>query len=158
MTAKEYILHGYRLSLQVPQADIDRAEQDAIVCYYLPLLGIYDQSGADIDALRADLLSDSSWSGEKYCVARAIAGVAFLLLLQRTQYATRSGAVVPTAEGATTQSGWDTLAMAAKDCAIYVGNMQRYLSEQAENPQAVMTAKVRDICGIYFSTNFFYNI
>lgn len=160
MTAKEYITHGYRLSLQVQQTDIDRAEADAVVCYYLPLLGIYDQTGAEIDALRAELLSAEAWSGEKYYIARAIASVAFLLLLQRSQYATRSGAVTPSSDGATSASGWDVLAQTAKDCAVYVDIMQRYLAEQegeADKRKAILTAKVRDICGVYFSTNFFYN-
>lgn len=71
MTAQEYQTAGYRVSLQVTQAEIDRAEADAVAAYIVPLCGAYDATDADQKA--------------------AVMQLAFIILSRRHAVATRSG-------------------------------------------------------------------
>lgn len=74
MTAEDYKNAGYRLSLQVSQAEITRAEADVTAAYIKKVAPLASTTDADVKA--------------------AIMQLAFILLLQRTAVATRSGGKV----------------------------------------------------------------
>ena len=125
MTKQEYQDKGFRLSLQVEQADIDRAEKAVIDAYIAPLTD--DRTGE--------------------LVVSAIMNFAFLLLLQHSLYNTRSGAKSVNITSATTPSNEDVLRQCAWECHQ---SLQALRDEVVK-----ADVKVLDICRIYFSTNFF---
>lgn len=73
MNAQDYNAAGYRLSMQVTQSDIDRAEGDVIKAY-IGKLTVYSSSDNNQKA--------------------AIMQLAFILLLQRSAVVTRAGGKV----------------------------------------------------------------
>lgn len=143
MTAKEYQEHGFRLSLQVQQAEITRAENVVYGAYLSPLYG--NKTLTEVE----QVTSADSWATNAP-LAECVANLAFLYLMQKSVLATRSGGKVPNALSATSASGWDNLAQAANDCAY---SLQRCIV----NVQGGNTDNMRDICGIFFKSNFFYN-
>ena len=138
MTAKEYQEHGFRLSLQVQQAEIVRAENAVYGAYLAKTYG--DKTQAEVE----QVTSADGWATNT-TLAECVANLAFLYLVQKSILATRSGGKVPNALSAATAGGWDNLAQAAKDCAL---SLQRC---------NVADGDMDDICGIYFKSNFFYN-
>lgn len=74
MTAQDYKDAGYRLSLQVAQKDIDRAETDVTAAYIKKVAPAAVSTDADVKA--------------------AVMQLAFILLLQRSEVATRAGGKV----------------------------------------------------------------
>ncbi len=145
MTAKEYQDHGFRLSLQVQQAEIGRAEFVVYNAYLSPLYGERDTAGV------AAITSADGWATNAL-LAECVANLAFLYLMQKSVLATRSGGKVPNALSATSASGWDNLAQAAKDCAFA---LQHCIVNVQDGAKA--TEKMYDICGLFFKSNFFYN-
>lgn len=125
MTKQEYQDKGFRISLQVEQADIDRAEQAVIDAYIAPLT--------------------SDFTGE--LAKNAVMNFAFLWLLQHSLYSTRSGAKAVNITSAITPSNDDVLRQCAWDCHAAL----QALREQ-EGKEDV---KVYDVCRIYFQTNYF---
>ena len=138
MTAKEYQEHGFRLSLQVQQAEIVRAENAVYGAYLAKTYG--DKMPAEVE----QVTSVDGWATNA-TLAECVANLAFLYLAQKSILATRSGGKVPNALSAATAGGWDNLAQAASDCAY---SLQRC---------NVADGDMDDICGIYFKSNYFYN-
>lgn len=125
MTKQEYQNKGFRLSLQVEQADIDRAEKAVTDAYIAPLT----------DDRTSEL------------VVSAIMNFAFLWLMQHSLYNTRSGAKSVNITSATTPSNEDVLRQCAWDCHQSLQALREDVGKT--------DVKVLDICRIYFSTNFF---
>lgn len=125
MTKQEYQDAGFRLSLQTEQADIDRAERLVTDAYIKPIT--------------SDLTTELAKS--------AIMNFAFLWLLQHSLYGTRSGAKAVNITSAITPSNEDILRQCAWDC-----HQSLQALREGENKDS---AKVIDICRIYFSTNYF---
>ena len=128
MTKQEYQEAGFRLSLQVEQADIDRAEREVTEAYCKPL-------APDMDTTQ-----------EEY--RKAVMNLSFLWLLQHSLFGTRSGAKGVQITSASTPTSADVLRECAWDC----HSALQVLRHVANTPEEV---RVRDICRIYFSTNFF---
>ena len=128
MTKQEYQEAGFRLSLQVEQADIDRAEREVTEAYCKPL---------------APELNATS-----VAYRNAVMNLAFLWLLQHSLFGTRSGAKGVQITSASTPTSADVLRECAWDC----HSALQVLRHTANTPESV---RVQDICRIYFSTNFF---
>ena len=128
MTKQEYQDAGFRLSLQVEQVDIDRAEREVTEAYCKPI-------APDMDTTR-----------EVY--RKAVMNLAFLWLLQHSIFGTRSGAKGVQITSATLPTNADILRECAWDCHLALQS----LKTAANTPEGV---RVTDICRIYFSTNFF---
>lgn len=128
MTKQEYQNAGFRLSLQVEQVDIDRAEKAVKAAYCKPL-------APQLDA-----------TNETY--KNAVMNLAFLWLLQHSLFGTRSGAKGVQVTSAITPTNADVLRDCAYDCHFAL----QALRAEADTPEEI---RVDDICRIYFSTNFF---
>lgn len=128
MTKQEYQEAGFRLSLQVEQADIDRAEREVTEAYCKPL---------------APELNTTS-----VAYRNAVMNLAFLWLLQHSLFGTRSGAKGVQITSASTPTSADVLRECAWDC----HSALQVLRHIADTPEKI---RVQDICRIYFSTNFF---
>lgn len=124
-----YIQHGFKMSSQIDANEIDRAERDVLNAYISPI----ENAGS---------ASASTETREN-----AIGNLAFLLLLQRSTFATRAGAKLKTGYNSQGASDWDQLQDAATSCHLALEKLR------AET-KAGKDAKVVDICKIYFKTNF----
>lgn len=127
MTAEQYKNAGFRLSQLIAQAEIDRAERDVRAAYIEPIVG--DMESEQVDA--------------------AVMELAYMLLLKRNCFATRSGAK----EKATPQGYTAQIDAIQRECAAAC---DLRLQELRALDGAVQSAKVNDICGIYFVTYQFY--
>lgn len=173
MTAKQYQDKGYRMSLQVQQAEIDRAERDVCMAYIIYLyLGITAGTDEDvqqfIDNILAFMCDDNEeWTCLQGNIYNAIATLTCLLIAQRKGIATRSGGKTPTAINAMQNSGFDDLAQYAKDAAMYMEGIRQFFDRAIDemDSEREMLRKMyreqckgmKDICGVYFRTNFFNN-
>lgn len=128
MTKQEYQNAGFRLSLQIEQVDIDRAEREVTEAYCKPIAPELNTTNV---AYRS-----------------AVMNLAFLWLLQHSLFGTRSGAKGVQITSATTPTNADILRECAWDCHFAL----QILKSLANAPDDV---RVTDICRIYFSTNFF---
>ena len=129
MTKQWYQDNGYEMSSYVSDAAIARAERDVTDAYVTPIVGNANVS--------------------KEIKERAIGNLAFLLILQRSIFATRAGAKVKTGYNSMEADAWAKLQQEATSC-----NLQ--LEILKEQPGVNPDAHVTDICKIYFSTNFLY--
>lgn len=127
MTPQEYANKGFAVSLHIDQSVIDRAEADVRAAYITPILGENAQGEAVNDA---------------------IANLAFLAMTQRNVFVTRSGAKEKTNANSRTAEAWETLQEMAHTCAMKIETLRQL-------PDANKSAKVNDICRLYFKTNFF---
>lgn len=173
MTAKQYQDKGYRMSLQVQQTEIDRAERDVCMAYIIYLYpGVAAGTDEDvqqfIDSTLTFMRNDSEeWTGLPGYMYSIIATLTCLLIAQRKGIVTRSGGKTPTAINAVQNSGFDDLAQYAKDAAMYMDNIRQFferafdeIGKDEEMKRKLYTEQrkqMKDICGIYFRTNFFYN-
>lgn len=130
MEASEYRNKGYRLSLQASQGEIDRAEADVQAAY--------------LDRIYA------GWDRPTALIKDAWMQLAFILLLQRSAVATRSGGKVKTSPdsvtGYPTQEDFDN-----------ADRLLRLMQETYRNNGAVQghpSKIVDDICGIYYRNQF----
>lgn len=128
MTAQEYINRGFAVSAHLEQAIIDRAEADVRAAYITPIVG---EPTAD----------------EPTAVADALANLAFLAMLQRNVFATRSGAKMKQTNDSREADVFVVLREQAHTCAMKIERLRGL-------PNANATAKVTDICRIYYKTNF----
>lgn len=128
MTKQWYQEHGYEMSSLISDAVIARAESDVTDAYITPIVG-----GAEIST---EILAD------------AIGNLAFLLILQRTIFATRAGAKVKTGYNSQEADAWAKLQQEASSCHLALEKLKQ---EPGVNPNA----HIVDICKIYFKTNFF---
>lgn len=131
MTPTEYNAKGLNVSLHIEQAYIDRAERDVRSAYVTPIL-------------------PNIQTPEPEAVADAVANLSFLLLLQRNLVETRSGAKLKTNANSQNAGAWDAIGEQAHTCAMKIDALRQL-------PGANKTAKVTDICKIYFKTNFLYS-
>lgn len=127
MTKQWYIANGYKLSAQLEESEIARAERDVTAAYVLPIIG-----EATIPAEVREA---------------AVGNLAFLLLLQRSVFATRAGAKVKTGYNSADASAWDILQQEAASCHLQLEKLRKQEGVNAD-------AEVTDICKIYFKTNF----
>ena len=106
------------------------------------------RAGCDVtDAYITPIVGSANVSAEVR--ERAIGNLAFLLILQRTIFATRAGAKVKTGYNSQEADAWAKLQQEATSCNLAL--------EALKNEPGVNTdAHVTDICKIYFSTNFLY--
>lgn len=129
MTKQWYQDNGYEISSLISDATIARAERDVTDAYINPIVG-----SANVSTEVRE---------------RAIGSLAFLLILQRTIFATRSGAKVKTGYNSQEADSWAKLQQEATSCHLALDVLK---NEPGVNPDAHVT----DICKIYFSTNFLY--
>lgn len=123
MNAEQYKNAGYRVSMQVSQDEIDRAERDAVRCY-LDKVCTYDSADASHK--------------------EAVMQLAFILLVQRSVVATRSGGKEKTSpslseNGYPSQTDFD--------------NADRLL-RKVQTIGGDVSALVDDICEIYYRNKF----
>lgn len=127
MTNKEYQDSGFRLSLQIEQKDIDRAESEVTRAYV-------SRIAPDLD------IEDSDY---RY----AVMSLAYLWLLQHSAFATRAGAKMVNITSAQNVSDYDVLRGAAYDAHASMVYLREKVGDE--------NANILDICRIYFSTNYF---
>jgi hypothetical protein len=127
MTKQWYLEQGYKLSAQIEESEIARAEADVTAAYVTPIVGTVKVPD-DI-------------------VQKAVGNLAFLLLLQRSIFATRAGAKVASGYNSQSASAWDVLQQEANACHLSLETLRKQPGANAE-------AEVCDICKIYFKTNF----
>lgn len=127
MTKQWYQDNGYELSGLISDAIITRAERDVTDAYITPIVG-----GATVSQTVKE---------------RAIGNLAFLLILQRTIFATRAGAKIKTGYNSQDADAWAKLQQEASACHLAIEMLKR-------EPGVNKDAQVIDICKIYFSTNF----
>lgn len=124
MNAEDYRNAGLRLSMQVSQLEIDRAETDVKAAYIAKVAPAYVMTDSDVKA--------------------AVMQLAFILLLIRTAVATRSGGKVKESPNLST-AGYAS--QSDKD------NADRLL-RKVQTVQGLPSKLVDDICGIYYRTQF----
>lgn len=131
MTPTEYRTEGFRVSLQLPQAVIDRFETEVKAAYITPIV------------------PNMSTSDSLY--KRATMTLAFGLMVKRNLFATRSGAKMKQSpENSSDPDVWYQTENVNLDC-------DAVLRELRSAEGAVKDAKVVDVIGIYFKTNFWHN-
>lgn len=124
MTAEQYRAAGYRVSLQVTQLEIDRAEADVLASYVSKVAPAYSTNDADVKA--------------------AVMQLAVILLLNRHAVATRSGG--KTKE--TPQQSTNAYASQGD-----VENADRLL-RKVQTVAGLPSKLVDDIAGIYYRNTF----
>lgn len=129
MTKKWYQDNGYEMGSLIDDAAIERAERDVTDAYVTPIVGT-----AQVDTSVRE---------------RAVGNLAFLLLLQRTIFATRAGAKIKTGYNSQEADAWAKLQQESTSCHLALEVLKR---QPGVNPDANVT----DICKIYFSTNFIH--
>ena len=129
MTKKWYQDNGYEMGSLIDDAAIERAERDVTDAYVTPIVG-----AAKVDTSVRE---------------RAVGNLAFLLLLQRTIFATRAGAKIKTGYNSQEADAWAKLQQEATSCHLALEVLK---GQPGVNPDANVT----DICKIYFSTNFIH--
>lgn len=128
MNVTNYIDAGYNLSQHISQAVIDRAENDVLNAYILPI-----KADADESEYKAVVME-----------------LSYLLIMQRSLFATRSG-------GKEKQTAQSVSADRRVLLEQYSGACQAKLQAFAESVGVSNFRKLIDdrVCGIYFST---YNL
>lgn len=124
MTAQEYQARGYRVSAQLSQAEIDRAEREVKEAYIAKVAPDYSDSDAD--------------------VKEAVMQLAVILLLNRHAVSTRSGGKNKQSPNLSTD-GWPSQGD--------VDNADRLL-RKVQTVSGLPSKLVDDIAGIYFRTQF----
>lgn len=125
MSADDYKQAGFKLSVQMSQTEIDRAENDIRFAYF----GGVDES--------TELYS------------AALMNLVFLLLLQRNTSVTRSGAKQKTSPQSVSVSDAALIREQAKAAAMY------YKAWRTDAVSEYTLGAVTDICGLYFRTYLF---
>lgn len=129
MTKQWYQDNGYELSSLISDKAIERAERDVTNAYITPIVG--NATGVSQEVIE-----------------RAKGSLAFLLILQRTIFATRAGAKVKTGYNSQDADAWAKLQQEASSCHLAIEVLK-------QQPGVNQDAHVIDICKIYFKTNFF---
>ena len=130
MSIDDYKQAGYKISTLIAQAEIDRAEADVMQAYILPIMP--DADPTTDNAVKAALLE-----------------LSVMLLLQRSIFATRSGAKE---KNNANSYNAEQAAIARQHAAT--ADMKLQALRKCEGADA--EAKVNDICGVYFTTYQFY--
>ena len=124
MTAQEYIAKGFRVSGQVLQNEIDRAEREVVEAYIAKVAPAYSLTDAD--------------------TKEAVMQLAVILLLQRHAVATRSGGKNKQSPNLSSD-GWPNQ--------VDVENADRLL-RKVQTVSGLTSKLMDDIAGIYFRTQF----
>lgn len=124
MTVNEYFAKGYRVSQQLAQQEIDRAEREVKEAYIAKVSPNYSDTDAD--------------------VKEAVMQLAVILLLQRHAVATRSGGKNKQSPNLSSD-GWPNQGD--------VENADRLL-RKVQTEKGLTSKLVDDIAGIYFRTQF----
>lgn len=131
MTPQDYRDAGYiEVSANISAALIMRAEKEIIQAYISPILPNYSATDNDIKA--------------------AIMVLAVLRVQQISIFATRTGSKEKTAASSTSATWQQVLAQ-------YAMTADMYLKVLTTKTGAIKGAKIKDICGIYFTTGYFFN-
>ena len=105
MTKEWYRQNGYELSTLIDDATITRAERDVTDAYITPIVG-----AATVD---------------ETIVNRVVGNLAFLLILQRTIFATRAGAKTKTGYNSQDADAWAKLQQEATACDLALQVLKR---------------------------------
>ena len=127
MTKTWYSEHGFKLSSLIDDAEISRAEREVTDAYITPIVG-------DAEVAQGVL-------------ENAVGTLAFLLILQKTLFATRAGAKTKTGYNSQEADAWAKLQQEATSCHLALETLKKQEGVNAD-------AEVMDICKIYFKTNF----
>lgn len=127
MTKTWYSEHGFKLSSLIDDAEIARAEREVTAAYITPIVG-------DATVTQAVL-------------ENAVGTLAFLLILQKTLFATRAGAKTKTGYNSQEADAWAKLQQEAASCHLALETLKKQEGVNAD-------AEVMDICKLYFKTNF----
>lgn len=127
MTKTWYSEHGFKLSSLIDDTEIARAEREITAAYITPIVG-------DATVTQAVL-------------ENAIGTLAFLLILQKTLFATRAGAKTKTGYNSQEADAWAKLQQEAASCHLALETLKKQEGVNAD-------AEVMDICKLYFKTNF----
>ncbi len=131
MTPEEYRNAGFRMSLQMSQKIIDRAEMEVVSSYITPIAP-------------ALLSTDTLYK-------RATMTLAYALMAKRNVFVTRAGAKMKQSpENSSDPEVWYNTENMNLDC-------HAVLMELKATEGAVKNAKIVDVIGIYFKTNFWHN-
>lgn len=131
MTPTDYRTAGFRVSLQIPQPIIDRLEKQVKSAY--------------IDRIVPNIDTES----ELY--KRSLMTLTFGLMVKRNLFATRAGAKMKQSpENSSDPEVWYNTETINLDCDAVIRELRA-----AEG--AVKDAKIVDVIGIYFKTNFWHN-
>jgi hypothetical protein len=131
MTPTDYRTAGFRVSLQIPQPIIDRLEKQVKSAY--------------IDRIVPNIDTES----ELY--KRSLMTLTFGLMVKRNLFATRAGAKMKQSpENSSDPEVWYNTETINLDCDAVIRELR-----DAEG--AVKDAKIVDVIGIYFKTNFWHN-
>lgn len=140
MTKSEYIEAGYRLSLQVDERLLRRAETAVVAAYAERIGGTY---------------YDENCSEWRACVMAC----AFVWVMQHSAIATKAGAKSVQLTSAESVSDYEVLRQAAMDAAVSVADFRAKVAsdyaEQGDEARPDGSGQVQDVCRIYFETNFF---
>lgn len=129
-TPSEYKQNGFLLSTLIDQKIIDRAEEDIINSYILPICPNIDTT--------SDLYK------------KALMTLTFMLLCKRDNvFMTRSGAKEKDNQFSNKSDAWNNLQNLATDCHFVIEELKK-VEGANEKPKFI------DICGIYFKTNFYH--
>lgn len=127
MTKSWYSEHGFKLSSLIDDTEIARAEREVTAAYITPIVG-------DATVTQAVL-------------ENAVGTLAFLLILQKTLFATRAGAKTKTGYNSQEADAWAKLQQEAASCHLALETLKKQEGVNAD-------AEVMDICKLYFKTNF----
>lgn len=130
MTKEWYKSQGYHIGLEGTQEVIDRAEREVKVAYVQPILPNANFDMEDVKQCLADL--------------------AYMRMLQITLFVTRSGAKEKNGNYSTNASAD---AKYYEQGMVAAAAVDRLRAMEGANA----TAKVNDICHLFFKSNFFYN-
>lgn len=131
MNVSDYKAAGYALSQLIDQAVVTRAENEVCTAYIAPILG--------------HTPTQEEMSAEP--VKTAVMALSFLLVQQRSATATRAGAKTKLSEQSMSPSYDDLLRQNAPTCANALQAI-----DASKEPYKVC----KDICRIFFTTNYFY--
>lgn len=129
MTAADYNSAGFKVSTLLTQEDINRAENSIIEAYLKPI---------------APNLTISNQAYKK-----ALMNLTFMLLLKRDNvFITRAGAKTKnTPTNSQDSDAWNNLINVSTDCHLSLESLKK-------EEGVIKDAKIMDICGIYFKTNY----
>lgn len=128
MSIEEYKASGYLISTHISQAVIDRAERDVVSAY----ISIIDAAGVVSEDDKRPAMME----------------LAYTLALQRSIFATRSGAKEKTTPQSYTADRWALLSQQSATAAMRL----KQLADKAGAKD--WESKVYDICGLLYKTQY----
>lgn len=130
MTASDYQAAGYKMSLQVAQAIINKAEATAMSAYVLPVLPSATTQDTDVKA--------------------AVMEIAFLLMCQQNVFVTRAGAKT---KNTPLNSETPYSDKVSQEQVLECGRLLEVLKAKSG---AVKEPQINDVAKIFFKSNYFY--